>query len=115
MRRALEPDIVHARHLGRTQLHAVPVELVPATQIGPPVRPAADRVKPDAVDVMPECRIDVGHPDLDIARSQHPVERLGNPPVRFTGSGEAFALTLQGPVNLFRAPGKRRPSAKPGP
>ena len=62
--RHLEPDTVHARRLGRAQHDAVPVKLVPGAQIGPPVGLAADLVKPDAIDIMPECGIDIGHPDL---------------------------------------------------
>ena len=73
--RYLEADIVHARHVGRAQHHAVPVELVEGAQIDATVGFAADLVQPDPIDVMPHRGIDIGDPDLDVAGSQHTVER----------------------------------------
>jgi hypothetical protein len=42
-----------------------------APQIGSAVGLAADLAQPYAVDVVPERRIYIGHPDLDIAWSQY--------------------------------------------
>ena len=71
----LEADIIHAGHIGRAQHDAVPVELVEGAQIDTAVGLAADLVQPDPIDVMPHRGIDIGDPDLDVAGSQHTVER----------------------------------------
>src|SRR5229473_7096949 len=76
--RDLEPDIIHSRHIRLSQDDAVAVELVPGPQIGATIRLAADLVEADAIDIMLECRIQIGHPDLDITRSKHTLESHGN-------------------------------------
>src|ERR1700758_2472325 len=71
--RNLEARAVHARHIRWAQNDAVAVELVPGTQIDAAIGLAADLVEPDAIDIMLERRIQIGHPDLNIPRSQHPL------------------------------------------
>ena len=57
------------------------VELVPGTQVDAAIRLAADLVKPNAIDIMLERRIEIGHPDLNVAGSQHTLERHDSLPL----------------------------------
>src|SRR4029077_20514428 len=105
-------NMVHARRVGRAQHYAVPGELVPGAQIGPAVSPTADLVQPAAVTVRPKRGIQISYPDLDIARSQYPVERHRKPPVRFAGSGGAFPLIPRTAGKPFPCSGQGMPGPK---
>src|SRR5712691_2729080 len=72
--RRLESRIIHPRHVRWTQNDAVAVELVPGAQVDAAIGLSADLVKPDAIDIMLERRIQIGHPNLNVAGSQHTLE-----------------------------------------
>src|SRR6476660_8816752 len=59
--RDFESRVVHARHIRWTQNDAMTVELVPGTQVDAAIGFTADLVKPDAIDIMRERRIKIGH------------------------------------------------------
>jgi len=69
--RDFESRIVHPRHIRWPENDAVTVKLVPGTQVDAAIGLATDLVQPDAIDVMRERRIKIGHPDLNVAGSQH--------------------------------------------
>src|ERR1700730_4105980 len=79
--RSLKPRVVHPRHIRWAQNHAVAVKLVPGTQVDAAIGLAADLVKPNAIDIMLERRIQISHPDLNVAGSQHTLERHDSLPL----------------------------------
>src|ERR1700726_107091 len=79
--RNLEPGVVHPRHIRWAQNHAVAVKLVPGTQVDAAISLAADLVQPNAIDIMLERRIQISHPDLNVAGSQHTLERHDSLPL----------------------------------
>src|SRR5438105_2363655 len=73
--RNLEPGVVHPWLLRMAENDAVTVELVPGAQVNAAIGLAADLVQPDSIDIMFERRIQIGHPDLNVAGSQHTFQR----------------------------------------
>ena len=67
----LEGEDVHARPVGLAQHDAVPVELVGALEIDPPVRGLLDHVEPDPPVVVDERLLQIEHAELHEARAQH--------------------------------------------
>src|SRR6266446_8937999 len=86
--RNLEPRVVHPRHIGLAQNDAVAVKFVPGAQVDAAICLAADLVQPNAIDVMLERRIQISHPDLNVAGPQHTLKRHGKPPVSSRYSGK---------------------------
>ncbi len=73
--RDFESRIVHPRHIRWAENDAVAVKLVPGTQVDAAIGLAADLVQPDALDIMRDRRIEIGHPDLNVTGSQHTFQR----------------------------------------
>jgi hypothetical protein len=53
----------------------VAVKFVPRSQVNATIGLTADLVKPHPIDVMRERSIQIGHPDLNVAGSQHTFQR----------------------------------------
>src|SRR6266403_1127654 len=103
--RYLKPRVVHPQHIRWAQNHAVAVKLVPGTQVDAAIGLAADLVKPNAIDIMLERRIQISHPDLNVAGSQHTLERHDSLPFLLAIRASAALRSIGGiytPLQMLR-------------